>query len=608
MDNELILTDDQGTPAGYGDTVQYILDKLGNEALGPELVDPQGWNVDQVSGWTVENGELIGTDGAPPITQTFSPISSRLCLVSFAVDFFEETNSAPLLNMALGNSNSVLHRINVQDSRGGGGSKTVNLLVEKFANQIQFVSNRYVTGVPNFSGRIKNISVRELKGTHALQTNSSLKPVRGRVPVGGRRNLLPSTDLEGWGRHNISISAYQDPEYPNAITLTDTADSIDRWHFAFARVFPTNESPFCGRFLAKAGTLSKIGFRTRYISDNSEIVVIDLMTGNLSSSVDVMGEVIFETSLLANGWVEIKFTAASGQSDSRYDAFGLVLVSDSADGTYSSNLYIGDGNGTVHIAQPQGELGVEQTEFQRVTSNLDIYEPGAQHTEYLRFDHVDDKLVQTFPDGFTGDLVVCGTEGSWIDKDVTVAAGSDLTIGPKNLPNTAGILPALGDIIGWVPVGKSLTSAEQRAIVDYYKGRGAKGKLVPSGVELVTNGTFDSDLSGWNAGSWVWDSGMALADSVASTLAQGVGSNGGEGKAFLVKWKQTTSGRIRPRIRDRAYSQDLYFNYEWGDKDFERVIISLDAGLTLQFLAEAGNVVYLDNVSVQELIPEEDLA
>lgn len=596
MNNELILTDAQGTPAGYGDTVQYILDKLGE--TGPELLssDDADWSLSGSA--SISSGEItINAGGSGEVaSQSTACEQGKTYILSFDI---ESISGSVALRVG---HNSVVYY-----SAPGKQLKAISINENSSAANTFSSVAIYVDGAT--TAVIKNISVRELKGSHALQTNSSLKAVRGRVPVGGRRNLLPSTNLDGWGTNSISVSGYQDPKYPSAITLTDTADSGDTWHFVFARVFPTDGSAFCGRFLAKAGTLSKIGFRTRYISDSNEIAVIDLMTGNLSGSVAVMGEVIFETSLLANGWVEIKFTAASGQSDSRYDAFGLVLVSDSADGTYSSNLYIGDGNGTVHIAQPQGELGVEHAEFQRVTSNLDIYEPGAQHTEYLRFDHVDDKMAQTFPDGFTGDLVVCGTEGSWVDKDVTVAAGNDLVIGPKNLPNTSHILPALGDIIGWVPVGKSLTSAEQRAIVDYYKGRGAKGRLVPSGVELVTNGTFDSDLSGWYGSSeWQSLSGEASINSALLYKELGQTIESIAGRPYLLTFDlRVVSGQIRFALNATNYATKTF---SAGVHSAAIIFIRPNDSRTKRFAFrnQLETEAYIDNISIQELIPEEELA
>ena len=49
-----------------------------------------------------------------------------------------------------------------------------------------------------------------------------------------------------------------------------------------------------------------------------------------------------------------------------------------------------------------------------------------------------------------------------------------------------------------------------------------KSKGLVRGPELVTNGTFDNDLSGWVAGAWVWEGGKAklIGDGSTQTLIQ----------------------------------------------------------------------------------------
>jgi hypothetical protein len=107
---------------------------------------------------------------------------------------------------------------------------------------------------------------------------------------------------------------------------------------------------------------------------------------------------------------------------------------------------------------------------------------------YLRFDLVDDRLVHTFPAGFDGDILIFGRSGSWVQEGVTVAAGGTLTIGPNAVPGApGGLLAALGDIVGWLPVGRTTTQAERNKMRDYYMARGAKGFLVSSGVNRVAN-------------------------------------------------------------------------------------------------------------------------
>lgn len=117
--------------------------------------------------------------------------------------------------------------------------------------------------------------------------------------------------------------------------------------------------------------------------------------------------------------------------------------------------------------------------------------------EYLRFDLTDDKLTHTFPDGFTGDVMLFGRNGSWIENNITIPAGGVLDIGPSTITGgTPGMLRALGDVVGWLPVGKVLSEAEKAYLVAYYRERGAKGLLMP-GPELVTNGGPFVDTASW---------------------------------------------------------------------------------------------------------------
>lgn len=137
----------------------------------------------------------------------------------------------------------------------------------------------------------------------------------------------------------------------------------------------------------------------------------------------------------------------------------------------------------------------------------------------IRYDHVDDKLPQTYPEAKTGDLLICGRKGSWIDRDVSVAAGSSLSvISGKDSPKTPGIAPALGDIVGSLHAPRTLNDYEIAKLTEYWQERGAKGLLVPSGVEMWTgtperidpnwtdngDGTFTSDgtkgFVGWSTG------------------------------------------------------------------------------------------------------------
>ncbi len=128
---------------------------------------------------------------------------------------------------------------------------------------------------------------------------------------------------------------------------------------------------------------------------------------------------------------------------------------------------------------------------------------------FIRFDLADDVMPVSFPDGGTFDVMVFGRQGSWIARDVTITPSSSLNIGPLSFTGAAaGVLPVLGDIVGWIAVDRTLTNAEIARLVQYYMAQGAKGLLVP-GPELNRDPDFN-DASKWaTPGGWSVSSGTA---------------------------------------------------------------------------------------------------
>ncbi len=232
----------------------------------------------------------------------------------------------------------------------------------------------------------------------------------------------------------------------------------------------------------------------------------------------------------------------------------------------------------------------------------------------LRFDGVDDKLPQVYPEAKTGDLLICGRNGSWIDRDVSVAAGGSLSvISGKDSPKTPGIAPALGDIVGHLHAPRTLNDYEIAKLTEYWQERGAKGLLVPSGVELVTNGGFDNDISGWtdNGGNVSWSNGTlkvetqkigdkgGYQDVVLSEpgyyLLSGLAENSGNGRAAFFRINTTDWVNIvgTQEVLSGESSTVAAVAYASGT-----VRITCDIG----DLTGAGKVGHFDNVSLQKLV------
>lgn len=613
MSNDLILTDAEGTPAGYGDTVQYILDKLGEGQLGPELLTNGGF--DDTTGWTLTGawgisggtlnssapGEVVGNCAfsgiVPARVGVWIKVTFTIASQDLRGHYFSFGSEGPWQNLP-----------------AGAGTFT------RFYQVTGLDGTFYVRkGDPSATIALDNISVREIKGIHAIQASASLKPVLGRMPVGGRRNLLTASeafDTAAWSKTNLTVATSSLVAPDNTSLVQKLVSDVITGGAVLTRSYSSLRGTTLSLYVKSAGVryvfIRNPGYAT--------VVYYDLEAGTVNKPYTdsaVSGEIFDE----GDGWFRLVY---------RYD---LTAASDITfgfddDGAGASQSYTGDGTSGVYLTGFQYELGNTPTPYQRVTNGNDVYEEGQQHIEYLRFDHTDDKIAQTFPDGFNGDLVVCGTEGSWIDKDVTVAAGSDLVIGPKHLPNTTHILPILGDIIGWVPVGKSLTEEEWRRVVDYYKGRGAKGLLVPSGINSSNASTFN-DAGSWTSygsntienyegairityvdnasGGYIYAPATLVVGKRYRFTAEVRKNQSGTAAARLTSY---SNGTISPVFNDAtAFSIPVgefgviegEFTYIAGYSPNGRAILGTQNMTT-------GDVVDLRNIRFEELIPEEELA
>lgn len=476
-------------------------------------------------------------------------------------------------------------------------------------------------------------------GIAADQTSSSLKPVRGRVPVVGRRNLLGHSNIEdahGWTlrakdddgttwTENYSVTPDGlhgvlrcNPNY--VVDPGGAARGIDAYYG-----LPTengDEITFSVLVEPVVATSTHTDGTTRDVyvaltTDSASRCYINLNTLTVDVTNDCTASISADPG--NPGWYRCSMSYVAGTDVSNNHFVAIT----NRTGSLSFDPYP-DGNEDVRIAGAQVEPGVVLTPIQRVSANgLDVYEEGQQHTEYLRFDHTDDKMVQTFPDGLTGDLVVCGTEGSWVDRNVFVAAGNDLEIGPKNLPNTPNILPALGDIIGWTPVGKTLTEDEWRRIVNYYKTQGAKGQLVPSGVELVANGDFSDGLNGWSSTD---ESAVSVTLNNNDVILEVVGDINGSavgvgrtvsgltvGKSYVAKMEIVAFNGTNEGGQIYVFGSNVAGAPVPAVGEAFAYFTAVNANQTVRFgirmFGESiGDTMTIDSCSVQELIPEEDLA
>jgi hypothetical protein len=157
---------------------------------------------------------------------------------------------------------------------------------------------------------------------------------------------------------------------------------------------------------------------------------------------------------------------------------------------------------------PQWEAGSTATAYQKSVTALEITETGFATYGYTQPDRNDDILSTVLTLAQTGDVMVFGRNGSWLETGRVYGAGATFSVGLNS--NGAGatsisalatlnILRAVGDVLGIVAMGRASTAAEQASAMAYFRARGAAGFLAVSGAELVTNGDFASGTTGWTA-------------------------------------------------------------------------------------------------------------
>lgn len=305
-----------------------------------------------------------------------------------------------------------------------------------------------------FGGQIARLDDAGPNGRNAVQPGVAFRPVFGREPITGRRNFLVRTEefgAAGWVRENISASG---------TTVNLTAKSP----FSLGNIgnrFLQNLTGL-GNRLGRTFTATVLLPPKSMWSDPDAVLLFGLVGG------------------IAGAGVELTAT----------DDYQLAVDTRTVEssGTVVSWVLAADRDVTITgIGRVQLEEASAATAYQRVGSALDVTEAGVQSVRFIRFDLSDDVLPTVFPDGFAGDVFIAGRNGSWIERGVTVAPGGSLNIGPSTLTGgPAGLLAALGDIVGCAAVERALTDTEIARLVAYHRAKGAKGLLVP-GPHLIAN-------------------------------------------------------------------------------------------------------------------------
>ena len=408
-------TPDGTVPAVVGGTVGLWLDQSRGLKLGPELVD----TANDASAWAPYGNNTVSQDGD-----------------AVRVDYVDNAGGAFIfLRQTGGLSEDFVsgraYRLQVQ-LRINSGSANFMIFQTTLGNYIdstpitsaEYTTRtyvfRYVSGNPyiqfaNLSAGetvwIRNISVRELPGAHATQATPANRPILGRKPVGGRRNLLERTEEFGdayWSRQRVSVDpvAAEAPTGENTATkLKEDVSAENNPHILVpnSNAFSTTpNASYIATFYAKEAERrhAVFGIRSSGAGSGSATagpsrshITVDLRTGAASQLINVATHSVTD---VGNGWWKIVIATAGFDRNDMQPAITLSNVAAPAIGNFMVVNYAGDGTSGIFIWGAQFELGSTATPYQRVGSRFDVTEAGKPNRHYLYFGGASDpRWMQT---------------------------------------------------------------------------------------------------------------------------------------------------------------------------------------------------------------------
>lgn len=340
-------------------------------------------------------------------------------------------------------------------------------------------------------GTLKDLSANAINFT---QGTSAARPLIGRQPDGGSRNQITySEEPENWSPTRAEFDDVTG-------SLTETTDSGSHV-LAVPAVPVTSGVKKYVTFWIEQGDLANApdwiqistGV-TGFSSGNNFSVNFNLST----MAVGTAGSLVSETSIaIDSGYIRIR--AAIEPIATTTGGVFLIGFTNNTDGARTPS-YVGDVTANVFVRRCQAEDG-GFTDYQKVGASLiyDVTESAVLDTWFAYFDGSDDVLSATVPAITNGTILIAGTNGIWIDEDFSASAGT-LSIGSTTIVDCPyGMLALVGKIIGVFCINRTLTAPELSQIIAMFKAKGSPGYFEAAGSELLSNGTFDVDETGWTA-------------------------------------------------------------------------------------------------------------
>jgi hypothetical protein len=449
---------------------------------------------------------------------------------------------------------------------------------------------------------VSGVLIREFTSSYLpmTQANANLRPLRGRRPKTGARNLYTSTaDLSAgaWVKGNTTVGVVAGPGGA-AGAWRITADAGTNKKLIRRTTVDTAGLAVVQSFVVKAGTHAFV--QVMCSGDAQAFANFNLTTGAVGTfGTKTTASIV----ALGDGWYRC-IAAYNSTHVLGSGSYRLYLVS-SASAAFDSDL-AATGTETVDVFAPQVELGTVATPYQLVgATNHDITEEGVESISQVDFDYLDDTLVSpAIAAGLTGQAFVAGDGGMFV-SDLTIAAAGTFTIGTASnnwTGATPGILRAVGGLNGrvldWGIRAGNFTEAEIGRLEAFYRAQGGKALLVETGGNLITLATMTGGAE-WTFGGGVWTKPAGVGSSLSASISFVAG-------AFyrMVVTATRTAGNLTPQIT--------------GGTTLSAAVINTSGTFTHLFVSAAGNNTFgltagstfdgtVTAVSLTRLIPRGEL-
>jgi hypothetical protein len=208
-------------------------------------------------------------------------------------------------------------------------------------------------------------------------------------------------------------------------------------------------------------------------------------------------------------------------------------------------------------------------------------------------------------------------------SDLTIADGGAFSLGSTSHNWTGaapGILRAVtantGRVLDTMIRVGSYTETEIARLEQFYRAQGGKGLLVPNGVEIVTNGTFAADVSGWTTyqatAAAVAGEAVVTLTATAGGLYQDLTVIPGAVYRILGQRAVGTADNASIRVQDAGSFTNLLISLEstaseMAQAEFFWIPTTATNRIYLRGGGVAGETARFDNVSVRRLMPREEL-